>query len=145
MQTMQTMDSLDRSLDFLARTPDVLRTLLDGLEDSWVRADEGPETFSSFDVVGHLIHGEDDDWVPRIEHLLEHGERVPFVPFDRQGMRAKYERRPLRELFQLFAERRGASLARLRALALTPTDLARRGRHPDLGSVTLGELLSTWV
>jgi len=139
------MDSLERSLDFLARTPSVLRSLLAGLEEDWIRADEGPDTFSPFDVVGHLIHGEDTDWVTRTEHILEHGERVAFVPFDREGMRQRHAGAALGELLELFERRRAESLARIRALDLTASDLGRRGRHPDLGSVTLGQLLSTWV
>lgn len=139
------MDSLARSLDFLARTPRVLADLLAGLDEEWLRADEGPGTYSARDVVGHLIHGEDTDWVPRTEHLLAHGDRVPFVPFDREGMRGQHDERPLAELLALFARRRGESLARIRALGLGADDLARPGRHPDLGPVTLGQLLSTWV
>src|SRR5262245_24125990 len=139
------MDSLDRSLDFLARTPGVLRALLANLEEDWLDANEGPDTYSPRDVVGHLIHGEDTDWVPRTEHILRHGDHVPFVPFDRTGMRGRYDRAPLSELLDLFEERRVDSLSRVRRLALTPADLERRGRHPELGPVTLGQLLSTWV
>jgi uncharacterized damage-inducible protein DinB len=139
------MDTLERSLDFLTRTPVVLRALLAGLEDAWLRSDEGPGTFSALDVVGHLIHGEDDDWIPRVERVLEHGERLAFAPFDREGMRRKYGTLGLTELLELFAQRRAASLVHLRALALAPDDLARRGRHPELGLVTLAELLTTWV
>jgi hypothetical protein len=139
------MDSLARSLDFLARTPHVLRALLADLEDDWIRADEGPDTYSPYDVVGHLIHGEDTDWVTRTEHILEHGDVRPFVPFDREGMRGRQDARTLAELLELFAHRRAESLARIRALGLTSADLERRGRHPDLGPVTLGQLLSTWV
>jgi len=139
------MDSLERSLDFLTRTPHVLRELLTGLEDPWTRADEGPDTYSPHDVVGHLIHGEDTDWVTRTEHILEHGDAKPFVPFDREGMRGRHDRQSMAGLLDHFERRRGESLARIRALGLTNADLARRGRHPDLGPVTLGQLLSTWV
>src|SRR5262245_25586480 len=141
--TMASMDPLARSLDFLARTPDVLRSLLAGLEEPWIHADEGPDTYSPHDVVGHLIHGEDTDWVTRTEHILEHGDAVPFVPFDREGMRGNEQ--SMAELLDHFERRRGESLARIRELGLTSADLARRGRHPDLGPVTLGQLLSTWV
>jgi len=142
---MQSMDSLDRSLDFLARTPDVLRSLLGGLEEEWIHADEGPDTYSPYDVVGHLIHGEDTDWVTRVEHILEHGDARPFVPFDREGMHGKYDEEPLGTLLEVFERRRVESLARMRELGLTSADLQRRGRHPDLGPVTLGQLVSTWV
>jgi len=138
------MDMLQRNLDFLTRTPQALRALLAGLEDEWVHADEGPETYNAHDVVGHLIHGEETDWVTRTEHILAHGATRPFVPFDREGMRAEPER-SLDELLELFARRRAASLARIRALALTAADLERPGLHPELGAVTLGQLLATWV
>ena len=139
------MDSLARTLDFLTRTPHSLRALLAGLEDDWIHADEGPDTYSTYDVVGHLIHGEDTDWVTRTEHILEHGAARPFVPFDREGMRGSHEGASLAELLELFERRRAASLARIRELGLTDADLGRPGRHPDLGPVTLGQLLSTWV
>jgi hypothetical protein len=139
------MESLDRTLDFLARTPRVLRELLSGLEEDWIRSDEGPGTYSPYDVVGHLIHGEDTDWVTRTEHILEHGDARPFVPFDREGMRGRHDGSTLAELLDLFARRRTESLARVRALGVASADLERRGRHPDLGPVTLGELLATWV
>lgn len=137
--------ALARTLDFLARTPHVLQALLAGLDDAWVRADEGPGTYSPYDVVGHLIHGEDTDWVTRTEHILVHGAEVPFVPFDREGMRARHEPASLEDLLERFARRRSESLARVHALGLGPADLERPGRHPELGPVTLGQLLSTWV
>jgi hypothetical protein len=138
------MEPLERTLDFLARTPEVLRALLGGLEESWLAAHEGPGTYSPLDVIGHLIHGEDTDWVPRAEHILAHGEGVPFAPFDREGMRAA-PARSMEELLAKFARRREESLARIRALALGARDLERPGLHPALGPVTLGQLLSTWV
>ena len=95
---MTPMDSLARSLDFLARTPHVLRALLGDLEDAWIHANEGPDTYSPYDVVGHLIHGEDTDWVTRTEHILEHGDARPFVPFDRAGWRGQPAARPMSEL-----------------------------------------------
>ena len=137
--------AIERSLDSLARTPAVLRALLEGLEEPWLRADEGANTYSAYDVVGHLIHGEDTDWIPRVEHLLRHGETQPFVPFEREGMRERFAKMTMAELLALFERRRAESLARLRSLALTNADLERRGRHPELGSVTLHELISTWV
>jgi hypothetical protein len=138
-----TVDPLARSLDLLARTPRVLRALLAGLEEDWTRADEGPGTYSAHAVLGHLIHGEDTDWVTRTEHILEHGDAVPFVPFDREG--GDRARSSLAELLDRFERRRAESLARIRALGLTSADLQRRGLHPDLGPVTLGQLVNTWV
>jgi hypothetical protein len=139
------MDPLERSLDFLARTPAVLHALLDGLEERWADADEGPGTYSARDVVGHLIHGEDTDWVVRTEHVLAHGGEKAFAPFDREGMRETHAGADLRELLALFARRRAESLARIRELDLTPADLERGGLHPELGPVTLAQLVSTWV
>ena len=106
---------------------------------------EGPNTWSPFDVVGHLIHGERADWMPRVEHLLRHGEAVGFPPFDREAMFAASEGKSLAELLETFDRLRTESLARLAALGLTDADLSRRGRHPEFGVVTLGQHLSTWV
>lgn len=129
----------------LRRTPAVLRALLLDLPSPWIEATEGPDTWSPFDVVGHLIHGERTDWMPRVDHLLAHGESVPFVPFDRTAMFEASRGRTLAELLDTFAGLREASLSRLALLRLTPADLARRGRHPALGTVTLGQLLSSWL
>jgi hypothetical protein len=136
--------SLDESVPVLARTPGVLRALLADLPEPWVTATEGEGTWSPYDVVGHLIHGERTDWIPRVEHILQHGESVPFPPFDRFAMFEASRGRTLAELLGTFAELRAASLDRLRSL-VSPADLGRRGKHPELGSVTLGQHLSTWV
>lgn len=136
---------LDDALPVLRRTPAVLRALLLDLPGPWIEATEGPGTWSPFDVVGHLIHGERTDWVPRVEHLLRHGDAVPFPPFDREAMFAASRGLSLGELLDTFAGLRAESLARLTALGLTEADLARRGRHPELGVVTLGQHLATWV
>ncbi len=135
----------DQARAILRRTPAVLGTLLNDLPTAWTSATEGPGTWSPFDVVGHLIHAERADWVPRVEHLLQYGDRVPFPPFDREAMFAASEGRSLRELLATFEELRADSLVRLDALQLTPADLAREGRHPEFGIVTLGQHLSTWV
>jgi hypothetical protein len=133
------------ALPVLRRTPDVVAALLDGLPDAWLRATEGPGTWSPFDVLGHLIHGEKTDWMPRVEHLLAHGEAVPFPVFDREAMFAASRGRAVPELLDEFATLRRASLARLEALQLSDEDLARRGTHPEFGAVTLGQHLATWV
>jgi hypothetical protein len=135
----------DEALPVLRRTPHVLRELLRDLPPAWIEATEGPGTWSPFDVVGHLIHGERTDWLPRIEHLLRHGEAVPFPSFDREAMFEASRGRSLGELLDTFERLRAESLARLAALSLADADLARRGRHPELGVVTLGQHLSTWV
>ena len=135
----------DDALPVLRRTPAVLSSLLADLPAHWTGATEGPGTWSPFDVVGHLIHGERTDWVPRVEHMLRHGDTVPFTPFDREGMFAESRGASLSELLATFARLRTESLSRLAALELTDADLSRRGRHPEFGVVTLGQHLATWV
>lgn len=136
---------LEEGLPVLERTPATLSALLLGLPEPWIRATEGPRTWSPFDVVGHLIHGERTDWVPRIEHILKHGDQLAFPPFDREAMFAASRGRSLAELLDEFAALRSASLERVVQLGLTPADLSRRGRHPEFGTVTLGQHLATWV
>ena len=133
------------ALPILRRTPLVVRDLLEDLPASWTAAVEGPSTWSPYDVVGHLIHGERDDWMPRVEHLLQHGDAVPFPPFDREAMFEASRGKALGELLETFAYERAESLNGLAALGLTDADLSRRGRHPEFGVVTLGQHLSTWV
>jgi len=135
----------DEARPVLQRTPAVVRSLLVDLPAVWTDAIEGPGTWSPFDVVGHLIHGERTDWVPRIEHLLRHGDRVPFPVFDREAMFAASTGLSLVELLDTFAVLRAESLARLNELGLTDADLGKQGRHPEFGVVTLGQHLATWV
>ena len=123
----------------------MLRALLWDVPNSWARATEGPETWSPFDIVGHLIHGERTDWIPRLELILVHGEERPFTPFDRFAQFEASRDKSLHELLDTFAELRAANLARLESRQLSMHDFGRRGRHPELGPVTLGELLATWV
>jgi hypothetical protein len=135
----------DEALPLLRRTPAVLSGLLVDLPDRWTNAVEGPGTWSPFDVVGHLIHGERTDWMPRVEHMLRHGDVIPFAPFDREAMFAASRGRSLSELLSTFGRLRTDNLNRLAELGLTEADLVRRGRHPELGAVTLGQHLATWV
>ena len=135
----------DEAIPVLRRTPAALDAILLGLPDSWIEATEGPRTWSPFDVVGHLIHGERTDWVPRIEHILRHGDAVPFPSFDREAMFDASKGKSLSELLATFASLRAGSLARLQQLRLGDVDLSRRGRHPELGIVTLKQHLATWV
>lgn len=128
----------------LERTPGVLSALLGELPDAIVRATEGPGTWSSFDVVGHLIHGERTDWIPRARHILS-GRPEPFETFDRNAQFAASESRTLSELLDEFTELRSDNLELLRTMHLGRSDLERSGSHPDLGIVTLGQLLATWV
>ena len=135
----------DDALPVLRRTPAVLRTLLQDLPGPWIGATEGPSTWSPFDVVGHLIHGDRTDWMPRVEHILRHGDAVPFPAFDREAMFAASKGLSLDELLDTFGRLRTESLDRLAALGLTDADLARRGRHPEFGVVTLDQHLAAWV
>jgi hypothetical protein len=136
---------MDRALDVLERTPRTLRALLGGLPDAWVLPNEGPDTFSPHDVVGHLIHGEKTDWIPRIRLILEHGPSKPFEPFDRFGFRAYATGVPIDILLGDFGRLRAENLAILRGLRLAPEQLALPGAHPFLGAVTLGQLVASWV
>ena len=137
--------ALQDAIPLLRRTPAVLRAFLWDVPEPWIRGTEGPETWSPFDVVGHLIHGERTDWITRTEILLKHGETRAFTPFDRFAQFEASRGKTLHELLDTFAELRAANLSRLEALGLTSKDLDRRGRHPELGPCTLGELLATWV
>ncbi len=136
---------LSQARPVLQRTPAVLRSLLQGLPAEWTSRNEGPGTWSPFDVIGHLIHGERTDWMPRAEHILQHGDSVAFPPFDREAMFAASRERTISELLDEFEILRAQSLQRLDSLRFTNDDLARRGRHPEFGAVTMGQLLSTWV
>jgi DinB family protein len=135
----------DDGLPVLRRTPGVLRALLRDLPAAWRDATEGPGTWSPFDVVGHLIHGERTDWVPRVEHMLAHGDTVPFPAFDREAMFSASRGLSLDELLDTFERLRTDSLTHLSELGLTEADLARRGRHPEFGVVTMRQHLATWV
>ena len=136
---------LNQAKEVLSRTPATLNTLLRPLSESWILGNEGPDTWSPYDVVGHLIHGEETDWMPRAKIILQHGEDRAFEPFDRFAMFEKSKGKSLAELLDDFERARAGSLRELDALALTPALLEKRGRHPELGIVTLKQLLATWV
>jgi hypothetical protein len=131
----------------LERTPAVLRSLLAGLSERWTRPNEGPETWGAFDVVGHLIDGEETDWMPRARLILRgaDGTRRRFEPYDRFRHLTLNEGRTLDELLDRFAQLRARNLAELAGLALGPAQLRLTGEHPDFGAVTLEQLLATWV
>lgn len=136
---------LEEAVAVLSRTPAVLEAMLRGLPDGWIHAHEGGETWSPFDVMGHLIHGERADWIPRARILLDHGESRAFDRFDRFAQFRDADGRSLDALLDEFAALRRESLRQLHALGLTSADLERQGRHPELGVVTLANLLATWV
>jgi len=136
---------LEAAVPVLRRTPVVVRELLGGLPGQWTASTEGPGTWSPFDIVGHLIHGERTDWVPRIEHILRLGESVAFPPFDREAMFAASRGQSLQGLLSTFAALREENLERLDGFRLTDADLDRRGLHPQLGVVTMRQLLATWT
>ena len=129
----------------LARTPATLNALLRGLPDLWTHSNEGKDTWSAFDIVGHLIWADRTDWMPRVRTILEHGEARPFDPFDRFAQMRESEGKSLEQLLDEFGRVRSGSLAALQALNLQSADLARRGTHPALGVVALSELLATWA
>lgn len=129
----------------LGRTPATLDALLHDLPAPFVHADEGPDTWSPFDVVGHLIHGERTDWLVRARLILRPGGPHPFEPFDRFAQEEASRGQSLDELLDTFAALRAENLRALDALTLTPADFEREGRHPDFGAVTLRELLAAWV
>lgn len=137
--------TLATSLAMLARTPLVLRSMLVGVDERWTTPDYGPGTWSAKEVVAHLIYGERTDWLPRMRVILEHGETRPFEPFDRAGHEGILAGHTLVGLVGMFDRERNENLARVRAMNLTDADLSRRGTHPALGPVTLGNLLATWV
>ncbi len=136
---------LQGTLSLLSRTPATLNALLRELPEMWTSRNEGENTWSAFDVVGHLIHAERADWMPRVRMVLQVGEAQTFAPFDRWGMLRETQGKCLGELLDEFAGLRSENLGQLRALHLQPADLERRGRHPALGAVTLSELLATWA
>jgi hypothetical protein len=137
-------DFLDDTRDLLQRTPDVLRVLLGGLPESWTSTADVEGGWRPRDVLGHLISGELEDWIPRTERILAEGTGRTFEPFDRFAHEGRDDASTLDALIQRFAELRGENLTRLDEL-VTDADLDRRGLHPALGEVTLRELLATWA
>jgi DinB superfamily len=137
--------NLPDTIALLSRTPAVLNALLRDLPEAWTLANEGADTWSPFQVVGHLIHCERTDFMERARIILHAGESRTFDPFDRWGFVREVEGKSLGQLLDEFAPLRAENLAALRALNLQQTDLALRGRHPALGVVTLSELLASWA
>lgn len=137
--------NLEDTIALLTRTPAALNALLRDLPEQWTHTNEGQATWSAFDVMGHLIHAEITDWMPRVRMILEAGESRAFEPFDRFAQERASKSKSLAQLLDEFDRLRSENLGQLRALNLKENDLNRRGRHPELGAVTLSQLLATWA
>lgn len=136
---------LQDAAQILGRTPAVLQALLSGLPEEWTTSNEGPDTWSPYDVIGHLVHGEKTDWLPRAKHILQGPVGVPFEPFDRFAQFRESQGKSLNHLLTELERLRSANLQELASFNLTEADLDREGIHPALGRVTLRQLLATWV
>ncbi|HLW79612.1 MAG TPA: DinB family protein [Terriglobia bacterium] len=137
--------NLQHTIALLTRTPAALNALLRDLPEAWTLRNEGENTWSAFDVAGHLIHADRTDWMTRARTILQLGETRAFEPFDRSGHVRECQGKTIEQLLDEFARLRSENLGELRRLNLRPEDLVRRGRHPALGTVTLSELLATWA
>ncbi|TWT25197.1 DinB family protein [Planomicrobium sp. CPCC 101110] len=136
---------LEEAIEILERTPASLEALLSGLSPGWLHSSEGEGTWNPSQVIGHLIEGEKNDWIPRLEMILQEGETKPFSPFDRFAHLKENQEKPVEEKLQEFKNLRLESIARLKQLVSSETQLELAGLHPDFGPVKLRELLSTWV
>lgn len=137
--------SIERVHDILQRTPATLKNLLQGLSNEWIRGNEGGDSWSPYDIIGHLIHGERTDWVPRMKIILEYGTSRTFESFDRFAQLTESEGKTLLDLLTTFEDLRKRNLNILTELHITPEKFGLCGQHPELGTVTLGQLLATWV
>lgn len=137
--------TLPDSLDLLRRTPSVLRALLGGSSPNWHTGNEGPESWTAAEVVAHLLHAEETNWIPRARMIRDDGGARPFEPFDRFAHLRRFPDLPLDQLLDRFGEAREQSLEVVRGWDLSDADLALTGSHPELGTVTLRQLLATWT
>ena len=137
--------SIEKSIEILERTPIVLSQLLNGLSADWTTENEGGETWSAYDVIGHLIQGEKTDWMVRLELILSTDPDKHFAPFNRFAQFENSRGKSLQQLLEEFKEKRMSNLQKLRALNITSNDLNKKGIHPTFGEVTLSQLISTWV
>jgi len=136
---------LNKSLQLLERTPRILRELLSGLSEDWVLHNEGGDSWSPYDVIGHLVHGERINWMSRLEIIMNDEGNKKFIPFDRFAQFKESEGKSLEQLVEEFDSLRKTNLVKLKSMDLSKADFARKAIHPDLGEVTLAELLSTWT
>jgi hypothetical protein len=137
--------SINKSLEVLDRTPRIITGMLIGVSDDWVRSNEGPDTWSPYDIVGHLIHGEKTDWIPRMEIILSDGPEKTFQPFDRFAQFRESQNRTMPQLLEEFTELRVKNVAILRSKNISDKLLNKTGVHPKFGEVTLSQLLATWA
>jgi len=136
---------LHQTIALLQRTPAALQAQLAGLPEGWTTRNEGDGTWTVVEVIGHLIHCEVADWMPRVTTIMEHGESRTFDPLDRQASVEGLEGRSIEELLEEFSRMRESNLSKLKAMRLSAEDMQRTGRHPRFGVVTLSQLLSTWA
>jgi hypothetical protein len=136
---------LEQAVEVLSQTPATVKSLLGNLSENWTSKNENSDDWSPFDIVGHFIHGEETDWIPRAEIILAQGENTTFVPFDRFAQFESSKDKTLDELLETFAELRKENLEKLQKMRLTPEHLKLKGIHPELGEVNLEQLISTWV
>jgi len=136
---------IEQAVEILSKTPETIKSLLGNLSDEWTKSEDNKDNWSPFDVVGHYIHCEDTDWIPRAEIILKQGENRTFEPFDRFAQFELSKGKTLSELLETFAEKRRKSLETLESWNLTEEHLQLKGNHPELGEVNLEQLLSTWV
>ena len=136
---------LQKSFEILDRTPQVLEQLLSGLSEEWLRNNEGPDTWSPYDIVGHLIHGEKTDWIERTERILDASKSNTFEPFDRFAQFNEDQHKTIDALLTEFSVIRSKNLAQIKKLNIATEDLDKKGIHPSLGEVSLKNLLATWV
>lgn len=136
---------IEKTVEILARTPVTVKSLLSNLSDDWIKTEADTESWSAFDIVGHLIHGEETDWIPRVRIILAQRENLTFEAFDRFAQFEKSKGKTLNELIENFAVLRAKNLDALHAMNLTEDKLKLKGIHPELGEVTLGQLIATWA
>ena len=137
--------NLKNSIEVLQRTPLTLEQMLSGISEPWILSNEGPDTWSPYDVLGHLIHGENTDWIARLEIILSDGPNKTFASFDRFAQFTECTGKTMADLLQEFKQVRQDNIKILQSKNLSAADLAKTGIHPKFGQVTLAQLLSTWV
>ena len=137
--------NLERSIEVLQATPAAVRALLVDLSDDWTASEGDPEKWQPYDILGHYIHGEDTDWIPRAKIILAQANGGLFEPFDREAQFVGSEGKSLEDLLNEFGRKRAESIETLKSWELVDEELDLKGTHPEFGEVTLRQLLATWV